>query len=417
MTHILNLSLDNPVVHLKAYSSVQIKGVNRAQVACTIDSPQLATLTEVDSHVYITVNANCQLELPENSSIEIERALGSLKIENIKGRITADKVLSSLVLSKVDQANVGMVGGSFSVQNASGAVVVDKVAGNLTVDHVRSFKSDKVGGSCTLRNIEENCRVENAGGNCLAQGLTGETVLSKFGGSIKAREVVFWDTVKAGGNINLANCRFEKDLNLSAGGNVKLALAEGMENIMFKFYSGAQRIHIKVHGDDISTNSSEFEHQFGDGERKIKVNAGGSIFLTDEIETGEELVGDLTSRFDFKESPLSQLIQERINTATRRAEEKVKAAELRLEKIMDRVDSTRDIDIDFGLDDDSAGDKTKHVSTENFQAKTPVSSSVDQTVVNKKGATNEERLMILQMLQDNKITVDEAEALFKAMEG
>jgi hypothetical protein len=34
----------------------------------------------------------------------------------------------------------------------------------------------------------------------------------------------------------------------------------------------------------------------------------------------------------------------------------------------------------------------------------------------KKGATDEERLMILKMLQDGKITVDEAETLFKAME-
>jgi len=34
----------------------------------------------------------------------------------------------------------------------------------------------------------------------------------------------------------------------------------------------------------------------------------------------------------------------------------------------------------------------------------------------KKGASDEERLMILKMLQDKKITVDEAESLFKALE-
>ena len=34
----------------------------------------------------------------------------------------------------------------------------------------------------------------------------------------------------------------------------------------------------------------------------------------------------------------------------------------------------------------------------------------------KKGASNEERLMILKMLEENKITVDEAEKLFGALE-
>jgi hypothetical protein len=34
----------------------------------------------------------------------------------------------------------------------------------------------------------------------------------------------------------------------------------------------------------------------------------------------------------------------------------------------------------------------------------------------KKGTTDEERLMILKMLQDGTITVDEAETLFRAME-
>jgi hypothetical protein len=34
----------------------------------------------------------------------------------------------------------------------------------------------------------------------------------------------------------------------------------------------------------------------------------------------------------------------------------------------------------------------------------------------RKGASDEERLMILKMLQEKKITVDEAETLFKALE-
>ncbi len=417
MTHILNLSQDNPVIHLKAYSSVQIEGVDRAEAVCIIDTPQLATLTEEDGHVYITVNDACRLELPVNASIEIERAMGSMKIQRIKGVIKAEKVLSNLILSDIGSASIGMIGGSFSVQQASGDVQVDKVAGNLTVEDVMSFDCYKVGGGCTLVNIKGECRVKNAGGKCLATGLQGGAILSKFGGSIKASDVRFLDDVKAGGSITLFGCEFDDEMGITAGGNIKVISPVNLQNSTFKLRSGAQRIQIKTSEDDITSNSGEYDHQIGDGSRKIKMSAGGSILIKDKDDEGDDFIGDLTSRFIFKESPITQIIQERVLTATQRAEEKVKAAEARLEKIKEHAELQRDMTLNLGIDAllKSAKD-TLNPKEQWMMNEEGISASTAQSL-DKKGTTNEERLFILQMLQDKKITVDEAEALFKAMEG
>lgn len=407
MAHVLNLTSDEPVVHLKAYGGVQIDGIDRAEVICEIDAPQLATLVEDNGHVYVTVNAACNLQVPHKSTIEIERSMGSVMIENIKGPITVEKVLGNLVLMDVAQAEVGKVGGNFSVRKATGMIRVDKVAGSLTIDDVQSFECEKVGGNCILRDVREICRVEKVGGSCQAQGLAGKVLLAKFGGSLKARDVSLDSDVKVGGNIELIDVRFEEELGLYAGGNIAIALQEDQQDLSMKIRSGGHKIKIVAFGDDIETKSGVYEHQIGTGGRALTMNAGGSVSIADAPKSGEDFIGDLSDRFTFEESAFSEMIQERIDTATRRAEAKVRAAEIRLGQIQDRVVKRRGFKVDLGIDDQDA---------EESQPKPDAPVPPITRPAGKKGATDEERLMILKMLQDGKISVDEAETLFTAME-
>jgi len=407
MAHVLNLTRDDPVVHLKAYGGVQIDGFDQTDVICEIEAPQLATLVEEDGHVYVTVNAACHLQVPRKSTIIVERSMGSVKIEKITNTITVDKVLGNLVLMDVGQAEVGKVGGNFAVQKASGMIRVDKVAGSLTIDDVLSFECEKVGGNCILRDVREVCRVEKVGGSCQAQGLVGKVALAKFGGSLKARDIVLDSDVKVGGNIELIDVRFDDDLTVYAGGNLAVALPAAQQDLSMKIRSGGQKIKIMAFGDDVETKSGEYEYQTGSGSRAVTMNAGGSVSVADAPKSGEDIIGDLSDRFTFEESAFSEMIQDRIDSATRRAEAKVRAAEIRLGQIQDRVEKRRGFKIDLGIDE-----KESKASPSKPDAPVPPITRP----AGKKGATDEERLMILKMLQDGKISVDEAETLFTAME-
>ena len=408
MANVLNLTRDDPVVHIKAYGGLQINGIDQAQVVCEIDAPQLATLVEENGHVYVTVNATCRLDVPVNSSIEIERGMGSVLIENITNGITIEKVLGNLVLMNVDRVQVEKVGGNFSVRKAAGHVKVEKIAGNLTIDDVGSMTCEKVGGNCVLRNIHGDCHIEKAGGKCLAQGMAGLASLGKFGGSLKARNITFQQGTKVGGGIELVGCQYENDLGFYAGGNIAIAFLNGQKDLRLKIRSGGHDIKIQAYGDDIVAHDGEFEHQWGGGSRTISLTAGGSVSVAEVTEMGEDLIGDLSDRFTFEESAFSEMIQDRIDSATRRAAAKVKAAEIRLEQIQDRVEKRRGFKIDFGFGEEEGWE----VPPIPKQPVPPVTRPAG-----KKGATDEERLMILKMLQDGKITVDEAETLFQAMEG
>jgi hypothetical protein len=407
MSHILHLTRDDPVIHLKAYGGVQITGVDQADVTCEIDAPQLATLVEEEGHVYVTINAACQLKVPVNSSIDIERAMGSVMIKNITNPIHVEKVLGNLVLINVGQATVGNVGGNFSAQTTSGPIQVDKVAGNLTVDDVQSVSCEKVGGNCVLRNVRENCCVEKAGGKCLVDGVTGLATLTRFGGSIKVRDIALESDVRAGGNIELIGCSFTQDLSLRAGGNIAIALSEAQAGIDLNIRSGGHKIKIKACGDDVEVRAGQYEHLLGEGGISLTLEAGGSVSVADAPEEGDDFIGDLSNRFTFEESAFSEMIQERIDSATRRAEAKVKAAEIRLGQIQEQVEKQRGFKVDFDFGDADHWD----VPPVPPQPVPPVTRPAG-----KKGATDEERLMILKMLEDGTITVDEAETLFKALE-
>jgi len=405
MTHILKLTKDDPVIHLKAYGGVKILGVEQTEVRCEIDAPQLATLVEEDGHVYITANSSCQLTVPVASSIEIEQGMGSVSIQNIQNQVLIEKVLGNLVLSDLVSAKVEKVGGNFSVRNASGDIHVEKISANLVVDDVGSFHCEKVGGSCTVKDVHGDFYLAKSGGKFLAQGIAGFTTVERVGGNFVARDLRLEGDVKAGGRINLSNFSFDDNLELRAGGEIDLAIGEEFTGATFNLHSGAHEIKIKVRDDDLEIGDKAYEYQLGEEKRRLYAAAGSSISLREVSEPEKDIVGDISSHFAYEESAFSELIQERVESATRLAEAKMKAAEFRLEQIRERVEKHRGFNIDLGFDDE--GERISPPGAPVPPVNRPIG---------KKGASDEERLMILQMLQDKKISVDEAETLFKALE-
>jgi hypothetical protein len=403
MTHILQISRNDPVVHLKAYGGVRIQGVDQPEVQCEIDAPQLATLMEENGHVYITANSSCKLTIPIKSSVEVEKGMGSISIHNIQNHIQIEKALGNLVLSDINSAKVEKVGGNFAVRNASGEIRLEKVGSSLVADSVQSLRCEKVGGQCIVKNVDGNFSLGKAGGKFLGQDIKGLTSVYKTGGSFVASSLTLNGDVRAGGNIRIANFNINKNIELHAGGNIDLAFTEDFPGASLEMNSGAYHIRIKLEKDNFDIGEKVYEYKFGEGKRDLYIIAGGEISIGGVVELEEEVVGDLSSHFNYEESAFNELIQERIESATRRAEAKIKAAEIRLAQIKDRVEKHRGFNINLDVDDVEAG-----------QPVTPVPPVTRPA--GKKRASDEERLMILKMLQEKKITVDEAEALFKALE-
>ena len=429
MTQTLNISHDNPIVHIKAYGGLRIMGVESTEVICEVESPELVTLVEEEGRVYVTANASCQLTLPISSSIEIEKGMGSIEIEHNQNQIRIEKVLGNLILQHVNSAKIGKVGGNFSVRHASDMISVGKVGGELVVESVGSFNCEKSGGKCYCKDVQGDFTLSKAGGGAKAENISGKLIIKKLGGSLVGKNVNIGDDISVGGDIHIkavsfsvnevslraggdihlsfGECQDSKALSLKAGGDVDLRLDEGFEGAIFSLNSSSEDIRIDFLNQNLVLDEGHYEYQVGNSDRTIDVAAGGDIAisgLTDVEFNGEEVVGDLSDYFDYQESPYSELIQDRVRFATRKADAKIKAAQVRLEQIQEQVEKFRGFEVGLGEEEDIPE-----------PAPVPPIPPVSRGA-GKKGATDEERLMILKMLQDKTITVDEAETLFKALE-
>jgi hypothetical protein len=359
-------------------------------------------LEEKDGHVYITVNSSCSMTVPAGSSFEIEKGMGSIKIAGIQNKIDIEKVLGNLVLNNVGEVEVGKVGGNFSVKGASGAVRVEKVGGNLTLSELGSFIGEKIGGSCKVKTIRGDFAMEKMGGNFKGQDIEGVLRVERVGGSFSAQRVNLASEVHAGGNLRLKDFKLAIDYTeLKAGGDILLEVGEDFGGARFEMHSGARHIRVLAGEDDLNIGDQHYDYELGSPDRSLELAAGGAISLGNLTDPAEDLVGDLSDQFEYEESPFSELIRERVDTATRRAEAKVKATEIRLDQIRDRVEKHRGFNINVDLDD--------------LARPVPPVPPVSRRA-GKKGPSDEERLMILKMLQDKKISVEEAETLFNALE-
>ena len=399
MPHVLKLSQSDPVIHIKAYGGLRIQGVEGTEVQCEIDALQLATLKEEQGHVYITANATCELTVPPGATLEMEKCMGSVSVTGITAPITIEKVMGNLVLIHFSHARIEKVGGNFSARNASGEVHVEKIGGSLVVDGAGSVYCEKVGGTCKVQNVTGEFSLVKTGGNFKAQNIQGVTHFEKAGGSI----------VRAGGRIKLLDFRMTDDLELRAGGEIELAVGEDFPGAVLDLRSGAHKIVLNVGDIDLTSNSDVYEYQFGDSSVGLTAHAGGFVNIHTLTEPLEDLMGDLSDDFVYEESAFSEMIQERVESATRRAEVKVRAAEQRLERIQENVEKHRGfaLDVDF---------EPKNVRAPNNPSGVVPPVPPVSRPAGKKGPSDEERLMILKMLQDKKITVEEAETLFNALE-
>ena len=411
MTHVLKITSNDPIIHLKAYGGVVIRGVEKAEVQCEIDAPELATLMEDNGHVYISANSSCELNVPVNAAIKIENGMGSVSISNMKNKIDIEKVLGNLVLINVDSAHIERVGGNFSVKNATGEIYLEKINANLVVENVESFHCEKVGGNTTIRDVAGDFYLTKTVGNFRAERVMGSITLERANGSIIARSVKFDGDLRADGNIRLIDFDFDGELDLRAGGEILLQITEDFPGASLELRSGGQKITLKAGDVDMKVNDSSLEYQLGTSKRNLFASAGGNINIQEGFDPEEAIVGDISPYFTFEETAFSELIRERVVSATRRADAKVRITEKRLEQMRDRVEKLRGINLNLDL----GGKKFSFES--NAQPAMPIPPVPPVTrPAGKKGTSDEERLMILQMLQDKKITVEEAEALFKALE-
>ncbi len=354
---------------------LRLVGWDNDEILAKTDEEALV-LHQNGDEVSITCPANLALNVPKNSLVHILTVNGDMSVRRLVNEFEADAVHGDVAIRDVGTVSLGAIESDFSLRGAKGDVHVKSVGGDASLR--------EVDGSLTLDSVSDDLAVRGIGGNLKVD--------------VDEDVVVHLDP-QAG-----------QEYTVTAGDDILLVLPSDVNATLTL---NGDKINIKIPDIQPEDTTSRVV-TLGDGSAQIKLDAGGDILVTnrqDAAENADEFGNFAGMMFDWGNwgreigqnwgdfgREIGERASKRAQEAAERAAHKAEVAARRTERHLERK---------FG----------KHASRRGAK----MSWSWDSSQVPKTSKTDpvsdEERMTILRMLAEKKITSEEAEKLLSALEG
>jgi hypothetical protein len=314
------------------------------------------------------------------------------------------------------------------------------VGGDLSLIDVGSVQAGTVGGDLISKKMEGDLQTENIGGDGLGENIKGQISLKNVGGDVHLEKIAGGIEVSCGGDARL---NFQpvtwQAYQATAGGDISAAIPDD-SSAELSLNSGEEDITVILGDLEITHKEAELDQKIGEGGPTIILTAGGKVFLSGDdfsllsslkmnaeelenlavdfsnetadqfkhhIENLENILDNSISRlsdsldsFDISDEKL-QRFSSQIEESSRRAAHKAEIAAIKAQaKVEKGIAHARKKAA-------KAKAKTKAFDLDQFLASQQKKGSVSP----------DERILILNMLQEKKISPEEADDLLQALEG
>jgi hypothetical protein len=343
---------------------VSIVGWDGADILIKSDDND-TSLAQNGDVITLSCGSDLSLSVPRGSSLEFKSIGGDASVRGIKGDIELKEIGGDMSIRDVGSVAIDIIAADLSVRNATGDLFVKNAHGDVSIREVDgNINLEMVADDLALRGVRGNVKVN----------VTGDVI-------------VYLDPKREG------------SYSVTAGDDILLVLPP------------RPNVSISMQGDDIvidlpgikeDKDSGKRSVVIGDGAANISLKAGGNIRVSDKADAGEHAdeFGNFAGlNFDWSGfgERISRQVERQVEKATRRAEEAGRRAERHAERHARKWRGKVNVgrwDWNFGPDG---------VITPPAPPAEPVS--------------EEERMTILKMLQEKKITAAQADELLKALEG
>ena len=347
-----------------------------------------------------------------NSEIEI-RYQGELK-NDLQGDILAISCKSDLIISLPENTKIiiDKIDGNCKIYGKFENLIIGRIPGNLEINSIINGQIDKVGGNCKIGKIMSSLQIAKIGGNCYLNHIGGKIKIEKIGGNFHG----FGENIQiecwAGGNIHLKIKDFSaSDNQINAGGNVRLFVTNGNNISLSGVGKGGFQFQL---GDELlKGKSGKFNKSIGTGQKSVAISAGGSLKISDqeemstansELSDNNEIIwNDLEKKAENHSKYINKFGLSDEEGIDKKLDEIINTKEHKLSKIVENSGySDFEFDIPFDKSEIEFGEHTNTKPVLNQKKSQPV--------------TEEEKMIVLKMLQDKKITAEEADRLLQALE-
>jgi hypothetical protein len=404
-----------PRITLKVDGDLTIKGSDELEVVARTDSTNNLSLAQSGDDISIVSQSNCTVRVPRESVVHIEACEGNGSVKALEGSLDIQKINGNLYLRNV------------------GAVIVERVSGSLSGKHVD--------GHMTLQNVNGNVNIRDIQGNF--------AVTNRIDGNLSLDEVEGNATASVNGNIVLRLDPLPgQSYEFNAKGYILCRLPEDTSAVVKINKANKARIHVA----NVNLSEGEkFPYQvtLGEGDASLVFSADGNIDLVGQVpdwdmtdffnavfpvnfdkvadDIGEQIESQISAQMEMLESQLNAQLENLSQTmnsagfsadqAQRTHEASARAAERAREKMRRAQEKIhRKIEFARRKAEQRARSVEKHAQarekrTWGFEWPAASPEPANEPV------SDEERMLILKMLEQKKISPEEAEQLLTALEG
>lgn len=412
---------ENPKVIIDVRGNLTLKGTDESQVSVKSSDPNAVTLEQDGDTVTIRARSNCDIKVPREAQVQVIEIRGETILKAFEGELSVKEIRGNLTLRSIGPAMLDLVQGNLEAKNVEGSLEIQRVDGNVT-----------------LRDVQGDLYIKTVRGNLQVLDVDGSVEAS------------------ADGNISMNIDPTSSDhYSLTAKGNIACNVPEDA-SLALDIPKVGGRITINIPGVENAKNAkAPYQQTINEGDAQMTLSAGGNIVISGQMPEfeipdfdaefestfdgmgeaiGQQIEAQIEAQMKMMEEQLNAQISnmtmnlgasgltpeqvERINQrareasqrASERAEEKMRQAQERLERRMAQTQQRMEQKARVA---EARARRQEHRSPGVGWPIAPVepSSPLNEPV------SDEERLTVLRLLEQKRITLEEAEALLSALEG
>lgn len=400
---------DAPIIVLRRITGdLTISGWDRPELQIRGRARHDPQIEQIGETIQVDTQGDCVIQAPLQSEFHIKQIDGDAAIRMVLGALELDRINGDFNLSSVGPTRLGQVNGDVHIRAVAGTLQIEQVSGDCRVH--------QIAGDAQLGSIHGDLTVTAVVGNVDAR-VDGDARLMLM--LARGQQV----TVETHGDLN---CLVPTDASLraelEANGDIRVKHLGDAPRARHGTLSvvtgdGAALLNLKASGDlrligtDAHLRGAEFGFDPEVSEEMSRRATELSQQITEQVESqvnafSRELEEKLSRMGNDEE--MANKIQERVTSALRKAEEKMAEA-MRKVEIRSQEAERRAYEQD--------NRRRKGYAWQTPPTPPMPSAPPPPAAPKRSAATDEERMIILRMVEQGKISIDQAEKLLAALNG
>lgn len=388
---------------------LRVAGWERAEIMAKTDGDDLQLISSNGS-----VQASCDedliLYLPRQATLDIEKVSGDASLQAMQGPVSIGPVAGDLTMHDVNAVNL------------------DSVSGDTSLRKVGAVTAKSISGDFSLRVGNGPCAIETIGGDASIRDVNGEVAIQCVGSDLYLRNIRGSINVNADADVALyVDPLPGNTYTATAGDDIIVRLPPKVDLELHLVGAEAENVNVNIPGVEFSGDSATYDLFIGEEKEniaKMYLTSGDDLLVTSQSDAWESAADFGVDMNDFGAwgippiPPLPPEFSERIN---RRVQAAMERAHAHIEEAGRHAETTGRR-VEAAVRRAEAKARAAGVRARRGQVNMRIGRwdwdiSPQGPVASAEPPSDEERLTILRMLKEKKISLEDAEKLLAALEG